>query len=200
MTVKSQTGFFPSLLSNRHYSGTISTLLYNWPIFAGALFFGLVALTASMMLSAPWNWLFLVSGIGVLGLIVSILVTTFFVTDARHNLTPLSIVFPVLAVMAILAGGYFMRKEQFGRLFIMTCLTIAFAFFSIFTILYPRVMVSSLNPAWSLTIQNAASSPATLRLMTIVTLIFLPIVLIYQAWTYWTFRKRVSGDVEKLTY
>jgi cytochrome d ubiquinol oxidase subunit II len=61
-------------------------------------------------------------------------------------------------------------------------------------------MVSSLNPAWSLTIQNAASSATTLRLMTIVTLIFLPIVLIYQAWTYWTFRKRVSGEAEKLTY
>jgi ubiquinone/menaquinone biosynthesis C-methylase UbiE len=85
MTVKSQTGFFPSLLTNRHYSGTISTLLYNWPIFAGALFFGLVALTVSMMLSAPWNWLFLVSGIGVLGLVVSILITTFFVYDWGHQ-------------------------------------------------------------------------------------------------------------------
>jgi cytochrome bd ubiquinol oxidase subunit II len=71
---------------------------------------------------------------------------------------------------------------------------------TIFIFLYPRVMVSSLNPDWSLTIQSAASSTHTLRLMTIVTLIFLPIVLLYQAWTYWVFRKRVSSEVEKLTY
>jgi cytochrome d ubiquinol oxidase subunit II len=82
----------------------------------------------------------------------------------------------------------------------MTCLTVAFVVLSIFSFLYPRVMVSSLNPDWSLTIQNAASSAGTLRLMTIVTLIFLPIVVLYQAWTYWVFRKRVSGDPEKLTY
>jgi cytochrome d ubiquinol oxidase subunit II len=61
-------------------------------------------------------------------------------------------------------------------------------------------MVSSMNPNWSLTIQNAASSFKTLRLMTIVTVIFLPIVVLYQAWTYWVFRKRVTTDVEKLTY
>jgi ubiquinone/menaquinone biosynthesis C-methylase UbiE len=82
MTVKSQIGFFPSLLSNRQYSGTVSTLLYNWPIFTGALFFGLVALTAStLVVSTPWSWLFLAGGIGVLALAGTILVTTFIVYD-----------------------------------------------------------------------------------------------------------------------
>jgi len=77
---------------------------------------------------------------------------------------------------------------------------VAFFVITLFTMLYPRVMVSSLNPAWSLTIHNAASSPYTLKLMTIVTLILLPLVLLYQGWTYWVFRKRVSGEPEKLTY
>lgn len=81
MTVKSETGFFPSLLSNRQYSGTVSTLLYNWPIFAGALFFGLVALIVSSVVPSPWSWLFLTSGLGVLILALSILVTTFVVYD-----------------------------------------------------------------------------------------------------------------------
>lgn len=81
MTIKSQPGLFPSLLSNRQYSGTISTLLYNWPIFAGALFFGGVALTVSLILTSPWSWLFLVSGLGVLALAISILLTTFIVYD-----------------------------------------------------------------------------------------------------------------------
>jgi cytochrome d ubiquinol oxidase subunit II len=55
-------------------------------------------------------------------------------------------------------------------------------------------MVSSLDPAYSLTITNASSSPYTLRVMTIVAVIFVPIVLAYQAWSYWVFRKRLTAD------
>jgi cytochrome d ubiquinol oxidase subunit II len=141
-----------------------------------------------------WLWLLVVL------ILIIFLITSFIITDVRQKLNVLSILLPVLGVLAILAAGYFLRKGQFGRLFIMTCLTVALVMLTIFTILYPRVMVSSLNPDWSLTIQSAASSAYTLRLMTIVTLIFLPIVLLYQAWTYWVFRKRISSDVEKLTY
>jgi cytochrome d ubiquinol oxidase subunit II len=141
-----------------------------------------------------WLWLLVVL------MLVIFLITSFIVTDVRQRLNVLSIGFPVLGVCTVLVAGYFLRKGQFGRVFLMTCLTVAFVVLSIFSFLYPRVMVSSLNPDWSLTIQNAASSAGTLRLMTIVTLIFLPIVLLYQAWTYWVFRKRVSGDPEKLTY
>jgi cytochrome d ubiquinol oxidase subunit II len=82
----------------------------------------------------------------------------------------------------------------------MVAVTIAFALVTLFMILFPRVMVSSLNPDWSLTIYNASSSPYTLHVMTIVAVIFTPIVLIYQGWTYWVFRKRVSGEPETLTY
>ena len=55
---------------------------------------------------------------------------------------------------------------------------------TIFLGLFPRVMISSLNPAWDLTISNASSSPYTLTVMTIIALIFVPIVLLYQAWNY----------------
>jgi cytochrome d ubiquinol oxidase subunit II len=74
----------------------------------------------------------------------------------------------------------------------MTSIAMAAATATIFQSLYPRVMVSSLNPDWSLTIYNAASTPYTLRIMSIIALIFLPIVLGYQAWTYWVFRHRVT--------
>jgi cytochrome d ubiquinol oxidase subunit II len=74
----------------------------------------------------------------------------------------------------------------------MMALAIVFSIATIFLQLFPRVMVSSSNPEWSLTIYNAASSPYTLRIMTIVALIFTPLVLAYQGWTYWVFRKRVS--------
>jgi len=141
-----------------------------------------------------WLWLLVVL------MLVIFLVTSFIITGVLHRLNVLLILIPLLEVLAILIAGYFLRKGHHGRAFLMTSLTIVFVIFTIFTFLYPRVMVSSLNPDWSLTIQNAASSARTLRLMTIVTLIFLPIVLLYQAWTYWIFRKRITSDAEKLTY
>ncbi len=141
-----------------------------------------------------WLWLLVTL------LLIIFLITSFIIADVRHRINVPSILFPILGLLAILAAGYFLRKSQFGRVFILDCLTVAFIVLTIFSILYPRVMVSSLSPDFSLTIQNAASSQATLRLMTIVTVIFLPIVLLYQAWTYWVFRKRVTNDVEKLTY
>jgi cytochrome d ubiquinol oxidase subunit II len=142
------------------------------------------------------HWLWLLVAL----LLVIFLVTGFIVTDVRERINFFTILIPVIALAAILAAGYFLRKQQFGFVFTMTCLTVAFFVLTIFTLLYPRVMVSSLNPDWSLTIQNAASSPYTLKLMTIVALIFLPIVLIYQGWTYWIFRKRVSSEPKHLTY
>ncbi len=141
-----------------------------------------------------WLWLLVTL------LLIIFLVTSFIVTNVSERLNVLSILFPVIGLGAILSVGYFLRYGHFGRVFLMTCLTVASFVITIFTFLYPRVMVSSLNPDWSLTIQNAASSITTLKLMTTVTLIILPVVLVYQAWTYWVFRKRISGEVDKLTY
>ena len=58
--------------------------------------------------------------------------------------------------------------------------------------LYPNVMVSSTNPAYNLTVHNTASNPYSLKAMTVVVIVFLPLVLIYQAWTYYVFRRRIS--------
>ena len=74
---------------------------------------------------------------------------------------------------------------------------IALAFF---TLMFPRVMVSSLNPDWSLTIYNASSSQYTLTVMSMIALIFVPIVLAYQGWTYYMFRKRITTDKKSLVY
>ena len=99
---------------------------------------------------------------------------------------------PLIGIAALLACGYFLRKAADGWAFAMTCVTIAFSLVTMFLILYPRVLISSLDPAWSLTIENAASSPTRCGCMTIVALIFVPLVLLYQGWSYWVFRKRVS--------
>lgn len=101
-------------------------------------------------------------------------------------------VIPITGAVALLASGWFIRTRHEGWAFISTGVTIAFAIITIFMTLFPRVMVSSLNPDWSLTIYNASSTPYTLSVMTVVALIFVPIVLAYQVWTYWVFRKRVT--------
>jgi cytochrome d ubiquinol oxidase subunit II len=107
---------------------------------------------------------------------------------------------PLAEVAALLLAGFFIRRRREGWAFLMTALTIVFTLINLFALLYPRVMVSSTNPAWSLTIYNASSSPYTLQVMTIVALICVPIVLAYQGWTYWVFRKRIEARPEGLTY
>ena len=62
----------------------------------------------------------------------------------------------------------------------------------LFTALFPNVMPSSLNESWNLTTTNASSTAYTLTIMTWVAAVFTPIVLIYQSWSYWVFRKRIS--------
>jgi cytochrome bd ubiquinol oxidase subunit II len=106
---------------------------------------------------------------------------------------------PIIAVGAMLAAGAFVHRRLLGWAFAMTSVAIAFATVTIFLALYPRVMISSLDPAWSLTIYNASSTPYTLKVMSIVAVIFVPIVLGYQSWTYWVFRHRITAET-KLEY
>jgi cytochrome d ubiquinol oxidase subunit II len=81
-----------------------------------------------------------------------------------------------------------------GFAFTATAVTVGACILSIFVDLYPNVMVSSTNSADNLTVYNTASAPYALKAMTIVVVIFLPLVLAYQAWTYYVFRRRVSRD------
>jgi cytochrome d ubiquinol oxidase subunit II len=118
----------------------------------------------------------------------------FFGTDMSERLGLLSILFPLIAGLGVIAAGLYLRRDKFGSAFIGTVIAITFTTFTLFRGLYPRVMVSSLNPDWSLTIANASSSEYTLKIMSIVALIFVPIVLLYQGWTYWTFRKRITEE------
>ena len=101
-------------------------------------------------------------------------------------------VVPLIAAVALLLAYWFLRQGRDGWAFAMTSVAIAFATLSLFVGLYPSVMVSSLNPDWSLTVYNASSGEYTLKIMTVVALIFVPIVLIYQGWTYHKFWERLS--------
>jgi cytochrome d ubiquinol oxidase subunit II len=190
------------------YTGTFWTLLNPFGLLGGLLTIAAFILHGAVFLSLKTSgelterarttarkvWFQVV----VLGFLV--LISSNFTTNIQARLGVYKGLIPIFAIVAILLAGFFIRRKMEGWAFAMTGLAITLTLVTEFMILFPRVMVSSLNPKWSLTIYNASSSPYTLKVMTIVGLIFIPIVLIYQGWSYWIFRKRITNDPKTLTY
>ncbi|MBK0418212.1 cytochrome d ubiquinol oxidase subunit II [Leucobacter sp. CSA1] len=100
----------------------------------------------------------------------------------------------IVAALALVAGWVANAVGREGRAFACNAATIVFALLTIFMALFPNLMVSSIDPAESMSIEGAASSQNTLVLMTWVAVFTMPLVLAYQAWTYWIFRKRLSRE------
>ncbi|TYR80266.1 cytochrome d ubiquinol oxidase subunit II [Priestia megaterium] len=134
----------------------------------------------------------------VLGALAVFTVLSYFETDLfaiRGHVT-----FPLagLIVTAYVLGVYFISKQRDGWAFVMTGAGIALTVGMIFTALFPRVMVSSIQSVYDLTVYNASSGGYSLKVMTIVAVTLLPFVIGYQIWSYYVFRKRV--DEKDLTY
>ncbi len=102
----------------------------------------------------------------------------------------------VVSIVALVLAVVFTLRGRSGKAFAMTGLGIIAAVVTLFTSLYPRVMVSSPDFGNSLTVDGAASSHYALAVMTVVALICVPVVLLYQGWTYYVFRHRVRGNAE----
>jgi cytochrome d ubiquinol oxidase subunit II len=190
-----------------NYTGTFFTLLNPYSLLGGITALAIFTLHGAIFLSlklidellerarktARQLWLPTVI------LLFAYIIFGYFDTDMFTKLGVNPGVIPILGGISILTVGWLLKIKREGWAFLMTALTIAFSTITIFMGLYPRVMVSSTNPDWSLTIYNASSSPYTLKTMTIIAIIFVPIVLAYQAWSYWVFRKRISTK-SKLEY
>jgi cytochrome d ubiquinol oxidase subunit II len=99
-----------------------------------------------------------------------------------------------LVAIAWVLGLAATLKKREGWAFIFSAVAIATFVSNLFFALYPRVMPSSISSQFDLTITNASSTPYTLKVMTVVAVIMTPLVLLYQGWTYWVFRKRVGAD------
>ena len=112
-------------------------------------------------------------------------------TAVKHHDT-VSIGLSVLAAVALIGGVVATARGREGWGFAGTAVAIIAAMAALFTALYPDVMPSTIDPSYSLDIHNASSTPYTLKIMTIVAAIFTPLVLLYQGWTYWVFRKRLT--------
>jgi cytochrome d ubiquinol oxidase subunit II len=186
--------------ANMQYAGDFFTLLSPYALLGGvyavvlitlhgAVFLGLktedeIAERARATAVRLWG--------PAVALMVAVLIASYLATDMFTKLGVNPGVIPITGGAALLASGWFIRNRHDGWAFLSTGVTLAVAAITIFMTLYPRVMVSSLNPEWSLTIYNASSSDYTLSVMSVVALVFVPIVLLYQGWTYRVFRKRIS--------
>jgi cytochrome d ubiquinol oxidase subunit II len=129
-----------------------------------------------------------------LGMAVIFLLATMRKTDLYDNYlaNPVLFIIPALAVAGLVMTWVFMKKEQWWRAWFASCATIAGVTFFGVAGLYPRLLPSSLDPSYSMTIANSASSAKTLTIMLVVALIFVPIVIAYQVWVHLLFRDKIT--------
>ena len=189
--------------SSGDYTGTFWDLFNAYTLFAGLTvvvyfaFHGAVFLTlratgdlceralkAARMLALPAT-----------ALAAAFMIWTVVVAVDRNDKNVFPPVLPaVLGIAAAVLAVAFVLQDRTGRAFVSTALGAILLVATLFTSLYPRVMVSSPDFGNSLTVSNASSAHYTLVVMTVVALLTLPVVLLYQAWTYHVFRHRVTGD------
>ncbi|MFD8207194.1 cytochrome d ubiquinol oxidase subunit II [Streptomyces sp. NPDC059695] len=127
-----------------------------------------------------------------LGLVTAVLALGFLIWTQVDTGDSWSLAAMLVAVVALVGAIVAISAGREGWSFALSGVTIAAAVAMLFLALFPDVMPSSLNPEWSLTVTNASSSPYTLKIMTWCAAIATPLVLLYQSWTYWVFRKRIG--------
>lgn len=184
------------------FTGNFFTLLNPYSLLGGVVTLSLFILHGGLFLSMKVDGVILdrvkaiVSRIWIVVVVVVVLFVgySYLETSLFENFTIVQGIGLVMAVVALLGASGLITQKKFGLAFIGTGLTIIGVVMFLFGGLFPRVMPSSLGSEFDLTIYNASSSPYTLQVMTIVALIFVPLVLMYQGWSYWVFRKRVTAE------
>ncbi len=179
------------------YHGTLLALLNPYGLLTGLLFVVLFIEQGSLWLArktnnelkkrmtniANKNWMILVV------LTVIFLIYTGFDTHLYQNYYahPVLVAVPVLAAIALVMIRFFTSKAA-QKAFYLSCVAIVLIMATALIGLYPNLIPSSIGPAYSLTIFNSSSGTYTLKIMTVVALIFVPIVILYQAWVYRIFK------------
>ncbi|MGK5630261.1 cytochrome d ubiquinol oxidase subunit II [Streptomyces sp. URMC 123] len=181
--------------ANREYVGTLADLFGPYALlgglltltlftFHGAVFTGLKTLGDIRVRARR-----LAAGLGLLTLLLAIAFlgwTQFARGDAA------SLAAMVVALVALSAAVALTLADREGWSFLCSGVAVVAVVAMLFLTLFPNVMPSSLDPDWSLTVTNASSTPYTLRIMSWCALVATPLVLLYQGWTYWVFRKRIG--------
>ncbi len=186
------------------FQGTLFTLLNPYGIAGGILFLLLFCQHGALWLAVKstgeleeraaalarrlWPWLFLFAAI--------FLLATQRVTNLYDNYiaTPILLLIPLLAVAALVMMRVYMGKGAWWRAwFASGAVIVAVTLFGVVG-LYPNLLPSSINPAYSLTAFNSSSSPLTLKIMLVVALTFVPVVIAYQTWVHFIFKDKVSYE------
>lgn len=126
------------------------------------------------------------------GLVTAVLASAFLLWTQADKGDGTSLIALAVAVAALVVALLANRAGREGWAFALSGITIVAAVAMLFLTLFPNVMPSTLDADWSLTVTNASSSPYTLKIMTWLAVIATPVVLLYQGWTYWVFRKRIG--------
>jgi cytochrome d ubiquinol oxidase subunit II len=200
---------FQGLPMDAHgYTGSLTGLFHPYGLVTGCLFTVLfmthgvvwVALKTSGDLAARAQILALACWVALLVVTVLFLVFTTFVTPLWINYleAPPWLAVPLLAVAALAVIGVLIRRAAWGWAFFASSILVVAVVFTGVIGLFPNLIPSSLDPRYSLTLYNASSSPYTLRIMTFVAAVFVPLIIAYQIWVYRVFKGTVNtGDVAR---
>ena len=124
------------------------------------------------------------------------LIASWFATPLYANYLAHPVLFLVIliTVVALLGVRFYLQQDAFFKAWFASALTIVGATFFGVIGLFPNLFPSSIDPKFSLSAFNASSSPLTLKIMLAVVMIFVPIVIAYQVWTYVTFKDKVTDE------
>src|SRR5215469_13620238 len=183
--------------SQHEYTGSFWGLLTPFGLWTGltltvlSLFMGATYLTLKTTGDIHARAQRAAAGIGAVAVIVSFGFFTWIHVGLSTGFVPEPV--EALALMAIIAAAWLASARADGWAFFAAAVGIASTVGSLFTELFPRVMISSTNTAYNLTVDNTASPPYTLKVMTVVAVVLVPVVIVYQAWAYHIFRARLSA-------
>ena len=187
--------------ADKEFAGTFFTLLTPFTILGGIVFLLLFLYHGSVFLQLKVGDLKVKEqvealspklGLGMIVATVAWVVYAYFESSIFDR--PLAMALCAGAAVLMIVSVLSSKTKKSGIAFITIGVAIALTTATVFTGLFPNIMISTLNPEWSLTIYNASSTPYTLRLMTIIAFSLVPIVLIYQAWSFYIYKKRVTKD------
>jgi cytochrome bd ubiquinol oxidase subunit II len=183
-------------LDARHeYAGSVLDLLNPYALLGGLVTFTLFTAHGAMFLALKTTGEIRRRAADValrVGVAAAVLAVGFLVWTQFLGGTAATAVLAALAALAFVAALGAVWRGREGWAFALSAVAVGVATITLFAVLYPDVLPSLPDPANSLTVVNASATPKTLGVMTWVAVIFLPLVVLYQGWTYWVFRRRIG--------